>query len=303
MTDVLNKGDELAIYAMCHMLKRHAFVYTRTKPWTIVDSNVGKLSVPELCMLCDVRLIYLGNNRFGELKCKPEILSPITRLLPVKRESPKTQENSDQTALSPTKELVVGVLDASQSSCTLMTLPCSPATSKLEDARKSLTMKPDVGTNVETQEPPVVETSCVETSGLETRPDSSTDNPSSLSMYISNSEKDLSVSETHKNNETPGKDQAKDNNMQSIMEEQQKNETSDITHDATQSVDTKNTDKRTPTLTIETETEMNKDNCVPKETNEQTVPSPAEENPPLVTPLPMNPPVAPLLRPQFQLSQ
>ena len=32
MTDVLNKGDELAIYAMCDMLKRHAFVYTCTKP-------------------------------------------------------------------------------------------------------------------------------------------------------------------------------------------------------------------------------------------------------------------------------
>ena len=95
MTDVLNKGDELAIYAMCDMLKRHAFVYTRTKPWTTVDSNVGKLSVPELCMLCDVRLIYLGNNRFGELKCKPEILSPMPRLLPVKLESPKMQDGPD----------------------------------------------------------------------------------------------------------------------------------------------------------------------------------------------------------------
>ena len=28
MTDILNKGDELAIYALCDMLKRHAFVYT-----------------------------------------------------------------------------------------------------------------------------------------------------------------------------------------------------------------------------------------------------------------------------------
>ena len=54
MTDVLNKGDELAIYAMSDMLKRHAFVYTHTKPWTTVDSNVGNLTIAELYMLCDV---------------------------------------------------------------------------------------------------------------------------------------------------------------------------------------------------------------------------------------------------------
>ena len=109
-------------------------------------------------MLCNVRLIYLGNNRFGELKCKPEILSPRPRLLPVKLESPKTQDNLEKTAPSPTKELVVGVLDASQSSCTLMTLPCSPTMSELEGAKNLLAIKPDVETNVETHELPVVET-------------------------------------------------------------------------------------------------------------------------------------------------
>ena len=210
MTDFLNKGDELAIYAMCDMLKRHAFVYTRTKPWTTVDSNVGKLDITELCMLCDVRLIYLGNNRFGELKCKPEILSPRPRLLPVKLESPKTQENSEQTALSPTKELVVGVLDASQSSCTLMTLPCSPTTSELESSKNLLAMKPDVETNVETRELPVVETSCVETPGLETQPILTTDNPPSLSMDTLSP--DLSVTKTN-NKEILEKTQLKRNNM------------------------------------------------------------------------------------------
>ena len=63
-------------------------------------------------------------------------------------------------------------------------------------------MKPDVGTNVETCELPVVETSCVETSGLGTQPDLSTDNSSSLSMDTLNSEKDLSVTETNNNENT-----------------------------------------------------------------------------------------------------
>ena len=47
MTDFLNRGDELAIYALCDMLKRHAFVFTRTKPWTMVDGSIGALTVPE----------------------------------------------------------------------------------------------------------------------------------------------------------------------------------------------------------------------------------------------------------------
>ena len=279
MTDVLNKGDELAIYAMCDMLKRHAFVYTCTKPWTTVDSNVGKLDVTELCMLCDFHLIYLGNNRFGELKCKPEILSPRPRLLPVKLESPKTQENSEQTALSPTKELVVGVLDASQSSCTLMTLPCSPTTSELESSKNLLAMKPDVETNVETRELPVVETSCVETSGLETQPSLTTDNPPSLSMDTLNP--DLSVTKTN-NNEILEKTQLKRNNMcqSETHAGQQMEETRETTLDAAQSAETNNTDIPTLPLTVQTETETNNDDIVSKETTKQIALPAAKENSP-----------------------
>ena len=80
-------------------------------------------------------------------------------------------------------------------------------------------MKPDVGTNVETHELPVVETSCVETSGLETQPDLSLDNPSNLSMDTLNSEKDLSVTEIN-NNEILGKAQEKDSNMYQTREGQ-----------------------------------------------------------------------------------
>ena len=43
MTDCLNRGDKLAIYAMCDMLKQHAFVFTCTKPWTTVDGSITTL--------------------------------------------------------------------------------------------------------------------------------------------------------------------------------------------------------------------------------------------------------------------
>ena len=194
MTDVLNKGDELAIYALCDMLKRHAFVYTSTKPWTTVDSNAGCLSVTELCMLCDVRLIYLGNNKFSELKCKPEILSPLPRLLPVKHESPASLDANDHITASPTKEMVVGVLDANQSSCTLITLPCSPTASQIDANKKTMTLEPDVETNVETDIKTTVEQPIVET-----QPDISTDNLSSLSVETLNTEMNVITTDSNSN--------------------------------------------------------------------------------------------------------
>ena len=135
MTDCLNRGNELAIYAMCNMLKQHAFVFTRTKPWTTVDGSIGTLTVPELCMMCDVRLIYLGNNKFGKIKCKPELLSPLPKPKPFKKEP------SPRTEVSPSEELVVEILDESQSSCTLVSLPCLLETGKIELAKQDISMK------------------------------------------------------------------------------------------------------------------------------------------------------------------
>ena len=124
MTDCLKRGDELAMYALCDMLKRHAFVFSWTKPWTTVDASIGSLTVSELCMMCDVRLIYLGNNKFGEIKCKPEVLSPLPK------PKPFSEEQNPCTLVSPSEELVVGILDESKSSCTLVSLSRSPETEK-----------------------------------------------------------------------------------------------------------------------------------------------------------------------------
>ena len=154
MTDCLNRGDELAIYALCDMLKRHAFVFTRTKPWTTVDGSIGSLTVPELCMMCDVRLIYLGNNKFGEIKCKPEVLSALPKPKPFR------EEQTPRTLVSPSEELVVGILDESKSSCTLVSLPRSPETAQIELAKRDMSLKLEEESNDRTLP---VETSCVNT--------------------------------------------------------------------------------------------------------------------------------------------
>ena len=92
MTDCLNRGDKLAIYAVCDMLKHHAFVFTRTKPWTTVDTSISTLTITKLCMMRDVCLSYLRNNKYGKIKCKPEVLSPLPRPIPFKRESLSVQQ-------------------------------------------------------------------------------------------------------------------------------------------------------------------------------------------------------------------
>ena len=38
-------------------------------------------------MMCDVRLIYLGDNKYGEIRCKPEVLSPLPKLIQPKQEA------------------------------------------------------------------------------------------------------------------------------------------------------------------------------------------------------------------------
>ena len=110
---------------------------THTKPWTTVDGSITILAIPELCMMCDVRLIYLGNNKYGKIKCKPKVLSPLPRPILFKRESPSLQ----QPLVSPTQDLVVGILNDSQTSYTLLSLPSSPRTIQIEAAKKDLAMK------------------------------------------------------------------------------------------------------------------------------------------------------------------
>ena len=136
------------------MLKKHAFVFTQTKPWTTVDGSIGSLTVPELCMMCDVRLIYLGNNKFGEIKCKPEVLSPLPKPKPFR------EEQTPRTLVSLSEELVVGILDESKSSCTLVSLPCSPETAIIELAKQDMSLKLEEESNDRTLP---VETPCVNT--------------------------------------------------------------------------------------------------------------------------------------------
>ena len=60
------KADELAVYALSDMLSIHSFMVTKHRPWTTVDASVYGTSL-EILHLCPVKLVFLGDNRYGRL--------------------------------------------------------------------------------------------------------------------------------------------------------------------------------------------------------------------------------------------
>ena len=58
--------DELMLFMLCKIHDRHAMVFTNSKLWTTVKEN-NHLSLDELYTICDVCLVYLGQDLYDEL--------------------------------------------------------------------------------------------------------------------------------------------------------------------------------------------------------------------------------------------
>ena len=125
------------------MLKRHTFVYTKTKPWTTVDSSITELTIAKLCMLCDVRLIFLGDNNFGVLKYKQRIQSPINALATQDTDESTNQNSTmvDRTKADTSSSTVVGILSDDLSTGTVVSIPNSPAAAEIKAAKCLLALK------------------------------------------------------------------------------------------------------------------------------------------------------------------
>ena len=116
------KADELAIYALSDMLNIHSFIVTKHRPWTTVDASV-KGTTLEILHLCLVKLVLLGDNRFGRLWCKLQPTQHVstlqTRWLPV----------------FPDAQLIIN-------------LPAPPTLAELETAKTLITMQETPQTQV-----------------------------------------------------------------------------------------------------------------------------------------------------------
>ena len=60
------KADELSVHTLSDMLKVHSFIVNKHHPWTTVDASVTGTPL-EILHLCPVKLVFLGDNRFGRL--------------------------------------------------------------------------------------------------------------------------------------------------------------------------------------------------------------------------------------------
>ena len=72
MTYFENGADELALYALSDLTKKHTAVITSNRPWTTVHPDVGVKDVYHLLNICDVKLLYLGDCKFGKLRTRPK---------------------------------------------------------------------------------------------------------------------------------------------------------------------------------------------------------------------------------------
>ena len=62
--------DELGILSLSSMYRHHSMVVTVNKMWSTIEHTLP-LNMLELLNECSVKLIYLGQLHFGELKLKP----------------------------------------------------------------------------------------------------------------------------------------------------------------------------------------------------------------------------------------
>ena len=68
--------DELALLGLSAMYQRHSLVVTKTKFWSTIKSE-QPLNIITLKKECSVRLLYLGNMKFGTLRWQPHNPQPV----------------------------------------------------------------------------------------------------------------------------------------------------------------------------------------------------------------------------------
>ena len=72
MTYWESSADELTLYALSDLTKQHTIVITRTKPWSTMHPDAVLKDIHGLLDVCGVKLLYLGDNKFGRLRRRPQ---------------------------------------------------------------------------------------------------------------------------------------------------------------------------------------------------------------------------------------
>ena len=62
----------LALMGLCNLYRRHCVVLTQNKLWSTIQAD-APMNLLDLLKECSIRLIYLGNQRFGVLTWRPRL--------------------------------------------------------------------------------------------------------------------------------------------------------------------------------------------------------------------------------------
>ena len=62
------RGDEMAVYILCHIFIRHCLIHTKNKSWCSILPSGTYINY---ATACQTQLLYMGNNIFGVLTPKP----------------------------------------------------------------------------------------------------------------------------------------------------------------------------------------------------------------------------------------
>ena len=71
--------DELMLYVLCVLYRRHCIVYTKWQPWHTVNPE-SELSLNMIEEMCETKLLFIGENLYGVLRRLPlerPIIPPI----------------------------------------------------------------------------------------------------------------------------------------------------------------------------------------------------------------------------------
>ena len=76
MRDQNTPADELAIFTLSRLYKRHSVIYTKNRTWCTIGTS-KLLSEMDVYLSCDVRFVQMGPRNFVSLIKKPSSCMPV----------------------------------------------------------------------------------------------------------------------------------------------------------------------------------------------------------------------------------
>ena len=67
MSHIQTPADDIAIYCLARMYKRHVIIHTSRFPWSTL-SRQCKMSVKEIMACSEIKLLLLGDGKFAEIR-------------------------------------------------------------------------------------------------------------------------------------------------------------------------------------------------------------------------------------------